>query len=367
MSDPPSPPPDAYLRTLLLAVMAGAVLDAVGLPLGWMVGAMMATAYLGWRDAAAVPRAVHPVGLMILGLALGQSFTPPVLGAVAGALPAILAGGTLSILAGFAVAPLYRRIAGSDARTAYYAAVPGGIVTMAVLAQRAGAQVGAVTVSQTIRMACVVLIFPPLVAIFAEGGRDAAFSAALPPLDWGGLALLLAGAAVVALAGTQAGLANAAMLAPCLLAMALSGSGALPSAVPLWLVDVAQLAMGASLGLRLTPRALAGGPRRQAMAGLACALAISALLGGLGLGLGWLAGLPPVAVMLGMAPGGMPEMAVTAKALDLAVPLVLGFHLVRTVLCNLLVGPLWRAALAAGLARQPAPGPDQSPPDSRTG
>ena len=55
----------------------------------------------------------------------------------------------------------------------------------------------------------------------------------------------------------------------------------------------------------------------------------------------------------------MPEMAVTAKALDLAVPLVLGFHLVRTVLCNLLVGPIWRAAVALGLDRQP--------PDSRTG
>ncbi|BDG73566.1 AbrB family transcriptional regulator [Roseomonas fluvialis] len=353
MSDPPTPvpPPDAYLRTLLLAVMAGTALDAIGLPLGWMVGAMLATAYLGWREAAAVPRAVHPVGLAVLGLGLGQTFTPPVLGAVAGALPAILAGGTLSILAGLAVAPLYRRIAGSDARTAYYAAVPGGIVTMAVLAQRAGAQVGAVTMAQTIRMACVVLFFPPVVAVFAQGGRDAAFSAALPPFAWGGLAILLAGGAAAAVAGSRLGLANAAMLAPCLLAMALSGTGVLPSAVPLWLVDAAQVAMGASLGLRLTPRALGGGPRRQAVAGLACAFAIAILLALLGLALGWMAGLPPVAVMLGMAPGGMPEMAVTAKALELAVPLVLGFHLVRTVLCNLLVGPIWRLALAVGLGR----------------
>jgi membrane AbrB-like protein len=288
---------------------------------------------------------------VVLGLGLGQSFTPPGLGAVAGALPAILVGGSLSILAGLAVAPLYRRIAGSDARTAYYAAVPGGIVTMAVLAQRAGAAVPAVTLAQTLRMAVVVLIFPPLVAVFAAGGRDAAFTAALPPLEWGGLAVLLAGGAAAALAGMRAGLANAAMLAPCLLAMALSGTGVLPSSVPRWLVDAAQVAMGASLGLRLTPQSLGGGPRRQALAGLATALAISALLGALGLVLGWLWGLPPVAVMLGMAPGGMPEMAVTAKALDLAVPLVLGFHLVRTVLCNLLVGPVWRVVERLGQAR----------------
>lgn len=346
-----APPPDAYLRTLLLALLAGGLLDALGVPLGWMLGAMVATGYLAWREAAAVPAVLHPAGLVVLGLGLGQSFTPPVLAAVGAALPAILAGGTLSILAGIAVAPLYRRIAGADARTAYYASVPGGIVTMAVLAERAGAAVGPVTVAQTLRMAAVVLIFPPLVAVFAEGGRDAAFTAALPPVQAGGVGLLLAGGALAALAGTRLGLANAAMLAPCLLAMALSGTGALPSALPGWLLVAAQLAMGASLGLRLAPRNLARGPRREVVAGVAGALAVSALLAVLGLGLGALAGLPPVAAMLGMAPGGMPEMAVTAKALDLAVPLVLGFHLVRTVLCNLLVGPVWRVMQRAGFGR----------------
>jgi uncharacterized membrane protein AbrB (regulator of aidB expression) len=58
--------------------------------------------------------------------------------------------------------------------------------------------------------------------------------------------------------------------------------------------------------------------------------------------LGLVSGLPIAAVVLGMAPGGMPEMAITAKALDLAVPLVLGFHLIRTLSANLLVGPIFR-------------------------
>lgn len=345
------PPPDAYLRTALLAVMAGALLNAAGFPLGWMVGAMLASAYLGWRGAAAVPEWVRPAGLVVLGLGLGQTFTAPVVAAVAGALPVIVLGGLGAILAGIAVLPLYRRIARVDLRTAYYAAIPGGIMTMAVLAQRAGAGVPAVTLAQTLRMAAVVLIFPPVIAVFATGGRDAAFTADLPPLAWGGLALMLAGGAAAAFLGGKVGLANAAMLAPCLLAMALSGFGALPSSVPRWLVDAAQVAMGASLGMRLTPQALGGGPRRQALAALVSALAISALLAVFGVLLGVVSGLPPVAVSLGMAPGGMPEMAVTAKALDLAVPLVLGFHLVRTVMCNLLVGPIWRLGLRFGLFR----------------
>ncbi len=346
------PPPDAYLRTALLALMGGALLHVLHVPLGWMIGAMMASAYLGWREAAAVPELLRPAGLVVLGLGLGQTFTAPVMAAVAASLPAILCGGLASIVAGLAVIPLYRRIAGTDLRSAYYAAIPGGILTMAVLAQRAGANVGAVTLSQTLRMATVVLAFPPLIALFAHGARDAAFTPVLPAFDWGGIALLLAAGIAVALLGARAGLANAAMLAPCLLSMTLSGTGLLPSSMPRWMIDMAQVAMGASLGMRLTPQALGGGPRRQAAAGLASALAISLLLVVLGLLLGWAAGLPPVAVVLGMAPGGMPEMAVTAKALDLAVPLVLGFHLVRTVMCNLLVGPMWRAGLALGLFRR---------------
>jgi membrane AbrB-like protein len=197
-----------------------------------------------------------------------------------------------------------------------------------------------------------VLVYPPLIALMAAGAPAAGgFVAALPPVAWGGLVPLLLAGAAVAVAGERLGIANAAMLAPCLLAMALSGSGLLPSAVPRWLIDAAQVAMGASLGARLGRDGPGGAPRRLALASLASAAAIVLLLGVLGFALGLAAGLPPVAVVLGMAPGGMPEMAVTAKALDLAVPLVLGFHLVRAVLSNLLTGPLWRLVVALGLAR----------------
>jgi uncharacterized membrane protein AbrB (regulator of aidB expression) len=51
-----------------------------------------------------------------------------------------------------------------------------------------------------------------------------------------------------------------------------------------------------------------------------------------------------------MSPGGMPEMTITAKALEVGVPLVLGFHLVRTLVCNLFVVPIWRLLVRLRLA-----------------
>jgi uncharacterized protein len=118
--------------------------------------------------------------------------------------------------------------------------------------------------------------------------------------------------------------------------------------VPIVLINAAQVAMGASLGTRLT-RSFLLSSRRLAVAAIISSIVLSLLLTLIAWGIAVAAGLPVPALILGMAPGGMPEMALTAKALELAVPLVLGFHLTRTVLCNLLVGPLHRMGLKLGL------------------
>jgi uncharacterized membrane protein AbrB (regulator of aidB expression) len=108
--------------------------------------------------------------------------------------------------------------------------------------------------------------------------------------------------------------------------------------------------MGASLGQRLN-RSFILSSRRLALASVGSTLMLSALLAMLAVGLAQISGLPLTAFILGMAPGGMPEMTITAKALDMAVPLVLSFHLVRTLACNVLVDPIWRMAVRIGLVK----------------
>ncbi|MFQ3622823.1 MAG: AbrB family transcriptional regulator, partial [Acetobacteraceae bacterium] len=81
---------------------------------------------------------------------------------------------------------------------------------------------------------------------------------------------------------------------------------------------------------------------RLALAAVLSTAIVSLLCAAIALALSAAAALPLAAVLLGTAPGGMPEMAITAKVLDLGVPLVLAFHLVRVALCSLLVGPIDR-------------------------
>ncbi len=347
LSPAPRPAPGealfrTQLRTALFAALGGGALHLLRVPLAWMLGAMVATALLAWHRPVAMPAWARPAGLVFLGLALGATFSGPVLAAVTGALPVLLLGGLVSMAAGTAVVPVFTRLAGMDARTGFFCAVPGGIVVMAVLAQEAGASVATVTLAQTLRVLVVVLGFPPLMGWLAPHGEyGGAFGAAQEAFSWPGLAAMAGAGLLAAWPLRRLGLANPWMLGPCAVALVLAAAGKLPSGVPGPLVDAAQVAMGASLGTRLTRSFLLASRRLAVVSALSAAL-LSALLTLLAVPIALLSGLPVAAMVLGLAPGGMLEMSLTARALDLAVPLVLAFHLLRTVLCNLLVGPLHR-------------------------
>jgi len=339
---PPSPfPTRIQWTTVAAATCGGAVLTLLHVPLAWMIGAMLGTAALAWHRPVGMPGWARPAGLVFLGLGLGTTFSGPVLAAVTAALPVMLLGGVLAILSGLLVARLFTRMAGTDQQTGFFCAVPGGIIVMAVLAQEAKASVATVTMAQTMRVLVVVLTFPPLLGWLAPHGDFGEFTAARIAVWWPGLLAMAAAGLALAFPLRKLGLANPWMLGPCALAIGLAATGHLPSSVPKPLVDAAQVAMGATLGTRLTRNFLLSS-RRLALASVLSALALSLLLAALAVVVALASGLPVAAMILGLAPGGMPEMALTAKALELGVPLVLGFHLTRTVLCNLLVGPIHR-------------------------
>jgi uncharacterized protein len=350
---PPGPlplGPLAYLLTALAAAGGGALFSLLHIPLAWMLGAMAATGVLAWHDRAAVAPPMRPVGLVFLGLGFGQTFSTPVLAALATALPWLVAAAVASIVIGALVAQAFARMAGTDTRTGYFAAVPGGVIVMAVLAQRANVSVPAVTLAQTIRVMLVVVIFPPLITWLAPQGGAGAFLAERPAVDPMGLLLLVPAGFAAAFLFRLMPLANPWMLGPCAMVVLMAAFDVLPSGVPTWMVNLGQIGMGASLGQRLNRRFILSS-RRLALASVGSTLLLSAILALAAVGLACLSGLPVTAALLGMAPGGMPEMTITAKALDMAVPLVLGFHLVRTVACNLLVDPIWRIAVRIGLAK----------------
>jgi membrane AbrB-like protein len=135
--------------------------------------------------------------------------------------------------------------------------------------------------------------------------------------------------------------ANPWFIGALLVAMGLTMNGIELSAVPQPLTNLAQVVIGISLGVRFRAEFVHTAPRwlLAVAAGTLVMLVACALFGA---GLAWLAGLNPATLVLGTSPGGIAEMAITAKVLQLGVPVVTAFQVCRLVAVLVLVEPLYR-------------------------
>lgn len=99
--------------------------------------------------------------------------------------------------------------------------------------------------------------------------------------------------------------------------------------------------IGVSLGVRFNPAFVHTAPRWLASVAFA-----SGVMMGLCAGFAWLlaalTGLHPATLVLGTAPGGIAEMAITAKVLQLGVPVVTAFQVCRLVAVLVLAEPVYR-------------------------
>ena len=71
-----------------------------------------------------------------------------------------------------------------------------------------------------------------------------------------------------------------------------------------------------------------------------------ALAAAFGVAIALASGQNAATLVLGMAPGGVAEMAITAKVLQLGVPLVTAFHVTRLVVVLMLTAPVFARARA---------------------
>ncbi|MBM3387838.1 MAG: AbrB family transcriptional regulator, partial [Betaproteobacteria bacterium] len=106
------------------------------------------------------------------------------------------------------------------------------------------------------------------------------------------------------------------------------------------LSNAAQLCIGVSLGVRFQREFLHTAPRwlGSVALGTSAMLLTSALFG---TALASLVGQHPATLILGTSPGGIAEMAITAKVLQLGVPVVTAFQVCRLVAVLVLVSPLF--------------------------
>jgi uncharacterized protein len=321
-------------KALAVGIPAGCLFSYVDAPIPWMMGPMVAVAALnliGVRMHS--PPFARQAGQLILGSAVSLYFTPPVVAALAGNLPAIVAA-TISVFLVAAVGALtLSRASGVDGKSTFFASVPGGAMAMAVLADRYGAQIAPVAVAHSLRVSIVVILIP---FALSYGSLPLETSAYRPeaPLNFSILGLWLVIGCVLGEISERLQLNNGHLLAPIFFGATLTLSGFQLSAVPHWMTSFAQLMFGLVLGARYERAFFV---RYRLFIPFALLNSFFILIASVlaGAALAWAFRLPIATMIIATSPGGLAEMTILAQALEISVPLVIAFHLFRVVVVNI--------------------------------
>ena len=336
--------------TLLLAWAAAAACVALHTPLPWMLGPLVATSVLSM--AGAPTESWGPLrngGQWAIGAALGLYFTPEVSALVGSLWWAIILGIAWALLLGWGFgAWLYRlhapRMHGVPApmlrSTSYFAGAIGAASEMTLLSERENARTDLVAASHSLRLLIVTITIPFALQWSGLQGLDILIPT-VRDVSWPGLALLALLTGAGALVMDRLGRANPWFMGAMLVSMAVTMAGLHLSAVPQAVVNAAQLVIGVSLGVRFRAEFLHTAPRWLASVAVGT-FGLMGICAAFAAVLAWATGLPWVTLLLGTSPGGITEMAITAKVLQLGVPVVTAFQVCRLIAVLMLVGPMFR-------------------------
>ncbi len=349
MSDiePPSAAPRAAfsfwrsLTAIAVAISGALVCVYLRTPLPWLIGPLVAVAAVTMANGKiAEPPLAREGGQWAIGVALGLYFSPDVVREIVRLSPWIALAVAFSIVLGCLGGWLLAKMVRSDAPTAFFAMAIGGAPEMAAQAQRNGGQVDRVAASHALRIMLVVLIVPFAFNAMDVHGLDP-YTPLAKSFSWIGFIVLVAITAGAAAGMEQLKSPNSWMIGPLLAAALITATGHSFSSLPTVVINAGQLLIGVSLGSNFTPRFFRAAPRFLS-AVAAISLLYMLLAAGFAVLLARGSGLPWPTATIATTPGGIGEMALTAQALQLGVPIVTAFHTIRLLALLLTVGAMYR-------------------------
>ncbi|TCT05426.1 hypothetical protein EDC22_11348 [Tepidamorphus gemmatus] len=345
------------VATLLLGTLGGWVAARIGLPLPWMMGPMLLVGATGIAGVSirghgvSVPMWLRTSMVPVIGVMLGAGFTPKVVSGIGDWWITLLALIAFVGIAAALVFQIYRRLFGFDRTTAFFAAVPGGLVEMAIIGEGAGGDGRMISLIHFCRILMAVLTIPFVMeAIYGPVGSRAIGDVASGwEIELVDIAILAACALVGYFAGSAVKLPGAQISGPLVLSATVHGLGLTEAAPPPVIVFAAQVVVGSALGARfagLSIRAVGkalGASATATLAMLTVTMAVS-----LGLYHSGLVDESLTALVLAYAPGGVTEMSLIALTLNAGVAFVATHHIARIFIAVGLMPLVWRLISTRG-------------------
>jgi len=332
-----------FTRQLLggcVAVVGAFVAIYLKIPLPWLLGPLFAVAALRLASAPiASSKTLRFTGQWVIGTSLGLYFTPAILDLVVKHWFVIIVGMLIPLVLSVFGTWVLWRIGRTSLKTAWFSAAIGGASEMSHLAERYGGRVDLVASAHSLRILAVVIVIPFGFQYWniSGGDNDLIAEVFFNPTD---LILLILCTTLVGWLFQKVDLPNAWVLGPLFISIFLTLTGFVETAMPMEVVNVGQLLIGWSLGDRYRPAFFKAAPRFL-LATLLFTIGSLLIVAVLGSVIALYSELSLATIWLGLAPGGLAEMAITAKVLMLGVPMVTALQVTRMVFVVVITGWLY--------------------------
>ena len=321
-------------RLLTLALAAFGVLGfwMASLPLPFLFGPLVACLLGALVGAPLTGVGQIRTGMRtILGVAVGASITPEVLGRLPQMAASVALIPLYIALIGLVGVPFFRKIYKFDWATSWYAAMPGGLQDMVIFGQEAGGDVRALSLIHATRVLIIVTVAPLMLTQGFGVSLDNPIGAPVAELPWSELVLMTAAALIGWKGGERIGLFGASILGPMIVTGALSLAGLINSRPPAEAILAAQFFIGLGIGVGYVGVTLYE-IRRDIVAGIWFVLMLAVLAAGFTEIVVLLGLAEPVNGFLAFAPGGQAEMTVLAIIVGADLGYVIVHHLTRVIL-----------------------------------
>lgn len=313
----------------LAASLGGYGFYRLNMPLPWMIGPLVVTASLVFIGGfnVHVPVKTRPFGQGVVASQVGLAFSPLVVASLAAMAPMLIGMAFMTIFTGWIVALALSRMAGVPLSFALIATLPTSPVEAAVMGEKHNFPVALIIMTQSLRITAVVVLIPSIIYSIDQARVDAAsrFNGHFDLLG----TLILACLAVLGMKiFGKLRISNPYFLGPLAIISTVTAVGFELPAYPSVILWTAQIVLGTWLGSNFK-RELFNSAGRLVAASIVSTMMFIAITAALAIGLSEMVDMPWENLVLGTAPGGVTEMALTAKFLHMDVALITAFHIVR--------------------------------------
>ncbi len=331
------------ITSLLIGVIGAMIFSYLRTPLPWLLGAIVAIALASRFDFLTLrsPKMFSAPARAVLGITIGSAFHPDIVKYLGDFISSLVLILPFVVFVTFCGMLYYWKWLKFDKMTAYFSAMPGGLLEMVMLAESMGANVYRVTLTQSARLLFIVFTLPFIIQALSHVSLDGRASITQPLLSsdphdmlilifcaflgwWGALKLKIPG-------GT--------MIGPMFLGALVYGSGLVYSRPPDEVIKLIQLILGTTVGFVFV--GVAGKEIAKVLAQTVGYFFVLVLISALFVLLvSWMTEFPLISILLAFSPGGQSEMNVIAIIVGANLPYVALHHIVRMLLV-MSVSPLF--------------------------